>query len=513
MNRMTNVETANVQRATVRIRRCNVLTLLTILTSVTASPALAVGGLDHPPAPAPPSEPHFAQPAETKLDNGLRVIVVSRPGLPLLAAKLVLYSGAEADQPDLGGTASVTGALLTKGTESMSAPQIAEAIESLGGDISSGASWDSSNASVVVMSDKADAALTILADVILHPTFKEEEIDRVRKQRLDGLRVAMQQPGSVAAYVIERAIFGAGEYGHAAGGTIETIQKVRREDIVRFYKAHYAPANAALVLVGDVTLEQGKAFAQKFFGQWKPDTEAAQPASTPPAEWKPRNVVIDMPQAGQAAVAVAKPAIKRDSPEYYSGLVASAALGNGFVSRLNREIRIKRGLTYGASSSLEARRDPGPFSAIAQTKNESAAEVARLLLIELKRLVDEPVQGEELKSRQAVLTGDYGRSLETNEGFVEKLGMLAAYRLPLEKINQFIPKVNAVTTEEVTAFAQKHLGIPSLIIVGKAPAFLEPLKKEFSDVQVIAHKDLDLNSPELVKAPAQQPAAQTVRDR
>jgi zinc protease len=488
--------------------RYNMVTVLTLLTCSTSS-VLAVGGLDNPPPPAAPSEPHFAQAKETKLDNGLRVIVAERPDLPLVAAELVVSSGAEADPTDLAGTASMTGTLLSKGTEKMSAPQIVEAIESLGGDISSGAGWDSSNASLVIMSDKLDPALTILADIVLHPTFQQEEIERVRKQRLDGLQVAMQQPGSVAGYVVERAVFGAGEYGHAAGGTIESIGKMQRQNLTDFYRAHYGPGNAAFILVGDITLDRAKAYAEKFFGEWKAgDQSSVQPAGATD-NWKPRNVVVDMPQAGQACVGVAKPAIKRDSPDYYSGLVANAALGNGFISRLNREIRIKRGLSYGAHSSLDVRRDVGPFTAMAQTKNESAAEVAKLLVGEMKRLVDDPVKGEELKSRQAVLTGSYARSLETNEGFAEKLSTLAAYRLPLEKLNQFIPKVDAVTTEEVTAFAKQYFGTPSLVIAGKAPAFLDALKKDFHDVEVIPQKDLDLNTPALVKTAAQQPAANT----
>jgi zinc protease len=473
-----------------------------LLLPVAASSAFAIGGFDSPPPPAAPPETHFAQPEETKLSNGMRVIVAQRPALPLVAAEVVIYNGAEADPPDAAGTASVTGTLLTKGTESMTAPQIAEAIESLGGDISSGAGWDSSNASIIIMSDKLDRALSILADVVLHPTFKDEELERVRKQRLDGLRVAMEQPGSVAGYVAERAVFGAGEYGHAAGGTIETLQKMRRDDLVAFYKAHYAPANAALILAGKVSLEQGKALAEKFFGQWKPDVAPDKSLPVSGADWKPRNVVVDMPQAGQAAVAAAKPGIKRESTDYYAGLVANAALGNGFISRLNREIRIKRGLSYGANSSLDARRDVGPFNASAQTKNESAAEVAKLLVTELKRLVDQPVQGDELKSRQAVLTGNYARSLESNEGFADKLGTLAAYRLPLDKINQFIPSVNAVTTEQVTAFGKKYFTTPSLIVAGKASAFIDQLKTDFPDVQVIPQKQLDLNSPALVKTPA-----------
>ena len=471
-----------------------------VIFGVALRAALAISGVDTPPAPAPPRETNFTPPRETKLDNGLRLIVAERPDLPLLAAEVVVRHGAEIDPPNLSGAASMTGALLTKGTESMSAPQIASAIESLGGDISSGAGWDSSMASVVVMSDKADAALTILADVILHPAFQQEEIDRLKKQRLDGLRVALQQPGALAGFVTERVVFDSGEYGHSTGGTVETIRAMQRDDIVKLYKSCYAPANAALILVGNVTLEQGKAYAEKYFGTWKTDAAMAKPPPPSATEWKPEDVVIDMPQAGQAAVALSKPAIKRNSPDYYSGLVANAALGNGFISRLNREIRINRGLSYGARSSLDARRDTGPFTASAQTKNESAAEVAKLVMVELKRLATDPVQGEELRSRQAVLTGSYARSLETDEGFAGNLASLAAYNLPLDRLNAFIPKINAVKTEDVTAFVTKYLsGMPSLIIVGKAPTFIDSLKKDFPKVRVIAQSDLDLNRPDLVK--------------
>ena len=160
------------------------------------------------------------------MENGLRVIVAKRPELPLLAAQLVLRNGAEVDADGLAGTASMTGSLLTKGTETMSAPEIARAIESLGGEIDAGSGWDASAASVVVMSSKADEALKILADVVRHPAFKQEEIDRLKSQRLDGLRVALQQPGALARYVVGRVVFGAGAYGHASSGTLETLQAI-----------------------------------------------------------------------------------------------------------------------------------------------------------------------------------------------------------------------------------------------------------------------------------------------
>jgi zinc protease len=384
----------------------------------------------------------------------------------------------------------------------MTAPQIASAIESLGGEIESGARWDGSSALLIVLSNNAGPALAILADVVLHPAFKQEEIDRLKNQTLDGLRVALQQPGALARYVTDRVVYGSGEYGHAAGGTMETVQAIQRDDLVKVYKTYYTPENATLILAGDITLEQGTKYAQQFFGDWKADPSASKDVPRPEAaEWKPENVVVDMPEAGQAAVTVAKPAIKRSSPDYYTGLVVNAALGTGFVSRLNREIRLKRALTYGARSALDSRRGGGSFAASAQTKNPSAAEVAGVLQSELKRLGTDPVKGEELKSRQAVLTGGYARNLETNRGLVAQVASLATYDRPLDTVNKFIPTINAITADDVSAFVTKYFASPpSLIVVGKAPEFLEALKKDFPEIRVIHQNDLDLNRADLTKA-------------
>lgn len=474
---------------------------LAVLCLALTQRAFAIGGVDATPSPAPAHEITFTHPKETKLDNGLRVIVAERPSLPLLAMELIVRSGSERDPNDRAGVASLTGSLLTKGTGKMTAPEIANAIESLGGTIFSSGVSDYSNAGVLVMSSKAEPALTILADVVLHPAFKQEEIDRLKKQSLDGLRVALQQPGSLASYVLSRVVFGDGEYGHASGGTPETLPAIQRPDIVNFYQTYYRPDNATLVFSGNVTFEQGKKYAEEFFGNWKANQPPSQPASAAVTEtWKPASIVVDMPNAGQASVSVTKPAIKRDSPDYYSGLVANAALGNGFGSRLNREIRIKRGLSYGAHSSLDTRRNAGAFSASAQTKNESAAEVATLLQAELKGLATEPVEGDELKSRQALLTGSYARSMETDLGFASHIAVLAVFDLPLDTLDKFIPSINAITPEDVSAFSSKYLAAPmSVVVVGKASAFLEPLKKDFPDTRVIPQSDLDLNRAELVK--------------
>jgi zinc protease len=484
------------------LRRIGVTSVVAVafcLTNVRS--VLAIGGVDTPPAPSARHEITFTMPKEIRLENGLQVIVAERPELPLLSAQVLIGQGAAADPTGLAGTATMTGELLTKGTENMTAPQIAKSIESLGGSIGSGAGRETSAAFLQVMSGKADPALRILADVVLHPAFKPEEIDRLRNQRLDYLRVALQQPGSLARFVTERVVFGSGAYGHAANGTLETLPAIGRDEIVKFYRRHYLPRESTFVLAGDVTLEQGRDFAEKLFGAWKNEEPAPDDTGrSPTADWKPQDVVVDMPQAGQAAVTVAKPAIKRTSPEYYAALVANAALGNGFVSRLNREIRIKRGLSYGASSSIEARRQPGLFSATVQTKNESAAQVAQLVKAELKGMVTDPVEGAELQARKAVLTGSYARNLETNEGFLDHISELAAYHLPLNMLDKYIPLIDAVTSEAVTDFAKKYLAQrTSLVIVGKAGDFLAALKKTFPEVKVIEQKDLDLNRAGLVK--------------
>ncbi len=486
--------------------RCALLGMTTFALAVFALTSVhsahAIAGVDTPPAPSAPHEAKFAEPKETTLANGLRVIVAERHQLPLLAATVVIRHGAEADPPDRAGTASLVGDLLTKGTTTMSAPEIATAIESLGGSIDSGAGWDQSAAGLTIMSDKAGVALKILADVVLHPAFQQEEIDRLKSQRLDGLRVALQQPGSLARFVTERALFGDGEYGHSVSGTLESVQAIKREDIVQLYETKYRPQDAAFILAGDITLARAKQYAEELFGSWK-NPEAASPNDTTKTgakSWKPSTTVIDMPDAGQAAVILSKPTIRRDSPDYYPALVANAALGNGFVSRLNREVRIKRGLSYGAGSSIDARRDAGVFTASAQTKNESAAEVASLIAAEMKKLVTAPVEGEELKSRQAVLTGGYARNLETNRGFAGQMAVLAVYQLPLDTLDKFIPAINAVKADDVTAFAKTELATTAnTVVVGKASAFLPALKKSAPNTRVIEQKNLDLNQADLKK--------------
>jgi zinc protease len=398
----------------------------------------------------------------------------------------------------------MTASLLTKGTNTRTAPQIAEAIEALGGSLESGARWDASTASAGVMSSRINSAMEILADVVRRPTFKDEEIERLRKQYLDDLTVALGQPGSIARYVASRVVFGDAPYGHPLSGTPESIARIKRADIVRMHETYYRPDNAILVIGGDITAAEAFKTAERYFGDWKkpaaPLPAAAAKAATAAATSQPRIVVIDKPDAGQAAVLVARTGIRRTDPEFFRGIVANSVL-SGYSGRLNQEIRIKRGLSYGARSALETRREIGPFMAEAQTKNESGAVVAGLLLGELSRLAAGELPDAELTPRKSVLIGGFSRNLETANGLVAQVANLALYGLNFDEINSYINNVQTITAKDVQGFAGTRLDAraANVIIVGDAQKFLPELQKQYKNVEVIPVAELDLNLAQLRK--------------
>jgi zinc protease len=455
-----------------------------------------------PPPPAPPRSGKFPTPVEQTLPNGLRVIVIERHESPLISAQLLIKNGGEVDPPELAGLADMTANLLTKGTQSRDATKIAQEIESLGGSLDSGARWDASFSTVSVMSSKIDPAMEILADVVRHPTFKSEEVERLRQQNLDNFTLALGDPGTIARFVAARVVFGDSPYGHPVGGTTESLTRITAADIAKMHSRYYRPDNAILVIGGDINSKDGLALATKYFGDWqKPTTPLPTISAAMESTGKTgRIVVIDKPDAGQAAVYLARAGINRKDPDYFRGIVSNSVL-SGYSGRLNQEIRIKRGLSYGAGSVLDTRRDVGPFLASAQTKNESGAIVADLLLSEIGRLSSAPPADVELTPRKAVLIGSFSRNLETASGLVGQVGSLALYGMGLDEINRYINNVQAISTADIQKFAGSRLDAKTanIIIVGNAKAFLPELQKKYPNVEVIPMAELDLNTALLRK--------------
>jgi zinc protease len=460
-----------------------------------------------PPPPAPPRSGTFPKPVEQTLPNGLRVIVIERRESPLISVQLLVKNGGEADPAELAGLADMTANLLTKGTQSRDAARIAEEMESLGGSLDSGARWDASFANVGVMSSKIQQAMEILADVVRRPTFKSEEVERLRQQNLDNVTLSLGDPGSIARFVAARVVFGDSPYGHPVGGTAESLTRITAADISKLHSRYYRPDNAILVIGGDTTAKDGLALATRYLGDWQKPSAPLPTlnATMEGAAGKPgRVVVIDKPDAGQAAVFLARTGINRKDTDYFRGIVSNSVL-SGYSGRLNQEIRIKRGLSYGAASVLDARREVGPFLASAQTKNESGAVVADLLLGEISRLSSAPPADVELTPRKAVLIGNFSRNLETANGLVAQIASLALYGMGLDEINRYINNVQAITSSDIQKFAGTRLDAKTsnIIIVGNAKAFLPELQKKYPNVEVIPVAELDLNTALLRK---KQPA-------
>ena len=450
------------------------------------------------PAPAAPVSPTIPSASETRLANGMRVIVVEKRDLPIVTATVVSTAGGARDPRDKAGTASLAAALLTKGTKTRSAEQIAQQIESLGGSIAAGADWDAAFATVTVKADQVTPALTILADVARNPVFAQEEIDRARKQAIDGVTVELKDPAALSGYVASRAVFGARPYGNVLGGTPTSLPKVTRADIAAAYANGWSPGQAALVVVGDIARADADALAQRLFGDWKPGDSAAA-AAIRADEPKPRVIVVDMPDAGQAGVVLARPGIARSDKDFYAAQVANATLGVGFTSRLNREIRIKRGLAYGAGSNVDTRKLPGIVTASTQTKNPSAPEVVALLAAEMKRMATEPVPAAELDTRKAVLVGGFGRRIERTDGIAGALTDYVAEGVPLDTLRSYIPSIQGVDPAAVQAAARKVLDPTNatIVVVGDAKQFLGELRKTYPQAEVIPATSLNLDSTAL----------------
>jgi zinc protease len=444
------------------------------------SPATWAQPFDTPPPPAAPRPLSLAAPQEQTLPSGLRVVVAERRGLPLVTAQLLVLSGAEADPPERPGLAALTAGLLTRGTRSRSAPAQVQAAEALGGLLDSSADWHRSTVQMTVTTPRLGQALALLADAALQPAFASAELQRLRAEMLDELKVRYASPGTQASLAAQQAVFGIGAYGRPVRGTPASLQAITRADVLALHRAHYRPDNAVLVLAGDIGLAEAVALARQHLGGWKAPAQPL-PAPMPVAGTPGKGLLtlVDLGQAaGQASVTVALPVPARGAADNADGAVTNAVLGLGYSSRMNQEIRIKRGLSYSAGSSFDARRSGGLLLASAQTKNESAAEVLQLMHTQLDSLLQAPVPGDELTARRATLIGNLSRSVETTAGLAGQVAALVTAGLPPDALRGRIAALEAVDAAAVQRYARQHFGADQrrAVVAGNAAQFEPALR-------------------------------------
>ncbi len=481
------------------------LTPLAALLLAACLPAHATTpGVDAPPEPGAPTELSVPPFEEALLLNGVRVIVVPKTDLPLVTVTLHLKLGAAADPDGQAGLASITNTLRSKGAtvqgKRLDATQLARAAEALGASLDSGTGFGGSSLGMTVPTTKLASAVTLVSDVMLHPTLEAAELERLREQTADGLKFAMSDPMALAGLVAKRDAWGASVYGGAL--TPASLARITLADVQAFHTQQLRPALATLVFSGDVTRSRALDLATRALANWKDNKRALpQPRDEAASPVTPATVLVDLKGAGQSGVVVMSPSVPANSPDRRVAQVATAVLGGGYSARLNTEVRIKRGLSYGASASHSFEPVGGLLLAATQTNNPTAAQVVTLMRGEIDKLGQQPPAADELAARQATLVGNFGRQIETTAGLSAMALDQVVRGRKLADIEDFPDEVMAVTPAQVRDFAAQHWQPAQLrtVVVGDLAAAGDSLKALDPKALVIPSTQLLLEAPGLTR--------------
>jgi zinc protease len=433
------------------------------------------------------------------LPNGLQVIAVPHHEEPVVSVRLIVRAGPAQDPADKPGVASMAATLLDQGTTTKSAEQIAVAIDSIGGVLTTGAGADLTYVNAIVMKDSLAVGLDLVSDVVQHPGFAADEIERQRQQLLSGLRVSYDDPGYLADIVFDRLIFGFHPYGRPQTGTPSTLAALTREDLLAFHEKWFGANNAILAVVGDVTPDQAFAGVERAFGNWRRAAAEAPKPTDPPAPTR-RLVIVDKPGAVQTEIRAGNVAIARRNGDYTALDLAVKVLGGEGANRLHRVLRSERGLTYGASADLTALQQSGEIEAQTNTRSATTAETLRLLVDEIWRITRDRVGDRELDGAQEYATGSFPLTIETPSQISLQILNAVFYGLDLDELPAYRERVDAVTVEDIQRVARAYLHPDRLtiVLVGDAASFVSQLDAAgFDNYERIPAADLDLFSPDL----------------
>ena len=453
------------------------------------------GARSTPPPPGPPRAVRYPVPVATVLPNGLRVIAVRVPGSALVAADLTVAGGAIAEPDALPGVATITASLLTRGTARRSANALAIALDALGATLNATAGLDRTDVTADALRARFPATLAILAEAAREPSFAPDEVALAKQRAASAIAIAAGSPSALAAAVAQRALF-ANAAGRPVTGTTSSVAAITRDDIAAYHRARYRPDGAQLTIGGDIAPADAFALASAAFGSWTASgaAPAALPTSVPAA---PRVIVVDQPSAGRTAVVVAHLAPLRTAPDWAAASIANAVL-SGYSGRLNEEIRVKRGLSYGAASTYQTGRYAANTKAGTLVEHAKAPEALDVMLRTVGSLAAAPPAADELAARRTSLLGQLASSVETTAGLVRAIAADAASGLPLDALTAGTAALNTVDAAAVGHVASTSFApAPTIVLVGDASKFIDAVRKAHPDVQVVKAADLDLTTAAL----------------
>ncbi len=413
-----------------------------------------------PPALAPAPSLKLPAVQTATLANGLTLTVVEMHKVPVVDVQVLLEAGAARDPADVPGLATFTAAMLQQGAGKRAALEIADEAAFLGAQLNTSASFDGATASLHVPKRRLAAALDLLADVVLRPTFPDSEVMRQRELRRAQLVQQRDEPVAVANVAFPAIVYGAGHpYGHPLNGTETATAALTRDRVAEFYRAAYRPNAARMLVVGDVTLAEARRLIAARFGggAWERGDVAAVPAAATPARAARAVYLIDKPGAAQSVIRIGHVGPPRATPDWYALEVLNTILGGAFTSRLNQNLRETHGYTYGAFSQFVPRRMTGAFVALASVVTAKTDSSLIEFLKELRRIRDEAVAPEELAKAKAYITLGLPGDFETTGGAAARYRELLAFGLPLDYFDRYTDRITAVTAEDVQRVARQYI--------------------------------------------------------
>jgi zinc protease len=433
------------------------------------------------PAAGPAIAFNLPVPKTFALKNGLQVYVIEDKQLPVLSASIVTRAGSENNAAPKAGLATLTAALLNEGTTTRNATQLAEDTERIGARMATGATMDAASANITALSNNTDAALELLSDVLQHPAFNPEDLERIRKQRLVGIAQEGDSVIATARRVGPRLLYGDQPYGESPIGTLDSVKALTRDDVTSFYAAHYGSADSALIFSGDVSLDEARRLAEHYFGTWTGSASAD--VTIPPAPAPPtlRIALVDKPGAPQTALVVYGFGVPVTTPDLQTIQVMNYTLGGAFASRINMNLREVHGFTYGANSIFATYRDGGAFYAGGLIKTDVTAPATQQLMLELKRIQSDPPTEAEVKEAKIARVQSLPGQFETTNATANAMASIFLYKRPLNYYANLPAAYLAVTPDAVERVAKTDLHPDHLIIVAVGDrSKIEPSLKELN---------------------------------
>ncbi|MEW6207083.1 MAG: pitrilysin family protein [Acidobacteriota bacterium] len=457
------------------MKKISTLLLITLLAlSIAPASRAADAGLKLPPY------------KKVRLKNGMTILLMENKEVPIVSFSFIIRAGSVADPRGREGVSSLTAALLRKGTRTRTADQVSAELDFIGGQFGASAAYDYTAGGAEFMKKDTTKGLELLADILLGPTFPEQEVKKMLAQRIDGIRAAKDQAQAVISQYFGAYLYGDHPYSRPTGGDERSLAAITRDDAVKFYQTYYTPSNTILAAVGDFnTADMERMLAEKF-GAWAAKTAPAINVPDPAAFQGKKLLLVDKPDSTQTFFQIGNVGIARVNPDRVYIDLINTLFGGRFTSRLNSELRIKTGLTYGARSSFSQRRARGPFVISTYTRNETTERAIDMALDILRRLHEKGITEAELKSAKNYIKGQFPPDIETSNQLAALISELEFYGLDEKEVNEYYAKIDAMTLDDARRVIRQYFPLDNLVFVmiGKAEVIQGVAKKYASKIDV-----------------------------